>query len=218
MLWRFGLWCIKSTGFLFPGISSSAFISSFPILYSTLSSPIPRVGHFDFHEPIFSRPRAGLKCFITSSYQHFLNITNPVASTIDMYSTIAATSLFLASAFTSPLAAPAPAPVPWDPNPIGIPQGVVNASFTVYDGCGASVSCGPSWAAEPGKGYAAINILQYSTPTNGAPDACGSCWHIQPQTDVYPSQGLSVGKPIVVKVGLPLSPINSILHLTYSSD
>ena len=122
-----------------------------------------------------------------------------------MYHSITAIALLLSAANASPVPDSATDPSPWPANPIGIPQGVVNASFTIYSGCGASVSCGPSYAAESGsKGYAALNILQWATgdPALGSVTACGACWHIQPQSNVNPNPGAALGKPIVVKVSL----------------
>ena len=78
------------------------------------------------------------------------------------------------------------------------------ASFTWNPSCPSSVSCG--WAGQAGLGAAAINTAQFYLSTggehanNGIGSACGECWHIQPETDCYPSNGLQVGKPAVVKI------------------
>ncbi|KAI4260631.1 MAG: hypothetical protein LQ352_000193 [Teloschistes flavicans] len=89
---------------------------------------------------------------------------------------------------------------------------VVKASFTWNNNCGSTVACGPAAAGVLGVGAAAINTLAFQNPNgaidgsgntpivNGVGAACGACWHLQPQTDWYPSNGKSVGKPIVVKI------------------
>ncbi|KAL8693547.1 MAG: hypothetical protein Q9218_001633 [Villophora microphyllina] len=89
---------------------------------------------------------------------------------------------------------------------------VVKASFTWNNNCGPTVACGPATAGVQGVGAAALNTLAFQNPhgaidgignvpiVNGVGAACGACWHLQPQTDWYPSNGKSVGKPIVVKI------------------
>ena len=121
-----------------------------------------------------------------------------------MFTTIVAASFLLSVASTAPAPTPHDAndPSPFVPNPIGIPQGVVNASFTGYEDCGARVSCGPTYAAKSGLGYAAINKMQWATgdPTKGTKTACGGCWHIQPQRNTNPAPGKKLGLPMVVQV------------------
>ncbi|KAL8781607.1 MAG: hypothetical protein Q9203_000185 [Teloschistes exilis] len=89
---------------------------------------------------------------------------------------------------------------------------VVRASFTWNNNCGSTVACGPAAAGVQGVGAAAINTLAFQNPNgaidgrgntpivNGVGAACGACWHLQPQTNWYPSNGKSLGKPIVVKI------------------
>ncbi|KAL8835618.1 MAG: hypothetical protein Q9170_003235 [Blastenia crenularia] len=89
---------------------------------------------------------------------------------------------------------------------------VVKASFTWNNNCGPTVACGPAAAGIQGVGAAAINTLAFQNPNgaingvgntpivNGVGAACGACWHLQPSTDWYESNGKSVGKPIVVKI------------------
>ena len=82
-------------------------------------------------------------------------------------------------------------------------SGIQNASFTWNDNCGSTVACGPSAAGVQGIGAAALNTQAYmagKSILNGVGAGCGQCWHLQPLTDVYPSNGKNVGTPIVVKI------------------
>ena len=54
-----------------------------------------------------------------------------------------------------------------------------------------------------GIGAVVLNTQRYrsSKPiVNGVGAGCGQYWHLQPQTNVYPSNGKNVGAPIVVNV------------------
>ncbi|KAL9603069.1 MAG: hypothetical protein Q9219_001433 [cf. Caloplaca sp. 3 TL-2023] len=89
---------------------------------------------------------------------------------------------------------------------------VLKASFTWNNNCGPTVACGPPTAGVQGIGAAAINSLAFQNPhgaingdgnvplNNGAGAACGGCWHLQPQSNWFESNGKSLGKPIVVKI------------------
>ncbi|KAL8803322.1 MAG: hypothetical protein Q9223_004628 [Gallowayella weberi] len=89
---------------------------------------------------------------------------------------------------------------------------IYKASFTWNNNCGPTVACGPAAAAIPGVGAAAINTLAFQNPNgaingagnvplvNGVGAACGSCWHLQPTSNWFPTNGKSLGTPIVVKI------------------
>ena len=108
-------------------------------------------------------------------------------------------------------------------------SGIQNASFTWNNNCGTTVACGPSAAGVQGIGGAALNSQGYmagSPIVNGVGKACGQCWHLQPQVDVYSSQGKKVGTPVVVRINdqcpdagycqqtdqQPLNQYNEVLH------
>ncbi|KAL8886098.1 MAG: hypothetical protein Q9215_006148 [Flavoplaca cf. flavocitrina] len=103
--------------------------------------------------------------------------------------------------------------------PVGAPDSFLKrglpihrASFTWNKNCGAHVACGPAAAAKPGIGAAAINTLAFENADGGidgkgnkphvyGPNgACGSCWHLQPVSNFYPSNGKSLGTPVVVQI------------------
>jgi len=141
-----------------------------------------------------------------------------------MHSSTSVIALFLTAAFASPLGC--------QKRQLGSTpymSGVQNASFTWNSNCGPTVACGPSAAGVQGIGAAAINTQGYmagSPIVNGVGAACGQCWHLLPQTDIYPSNGKHVGTPIVVKINdqcpdagycqqsdqAPLNDYNRVLH------
>ncbi|KAL9640001.1 MAG: hypothetical protein Q9164_000579 [Protoblastenia rupestris] len=84
---------------------------------------------------------------------------------------------------------------------------IQSASFTWYSGCPEShlPACGPTakTVVDGKTGLAATNRLNYeagSPPTNGIGQGCGTCWHIQPQSNPFPSNGNTFGTPVVVKI------------------
>ncbi|KAI4267756.1 MAG: hypothetical protein L6R38_008107 [Xanthoria sp. 2 TBL-2021] len=123
-----------------------------------------------------------------------------------MYSTILMTVSLLATLGT----ASPPVGAPDSFLKRGLP--IYKASFTWNNKCGDHVACGPGAAAPKGIGSAAINTLAFNNPNGaidgegnipyvyGAAGACGACWHLQPQSNRFPSNGKSLGTPIVVKI------------------
>ncbi|KAL8735993.1 MAG: hypothetical protein Q9166_000555 [cf. Caloplaca sp. 2 TL-2023] len=89
---------------------------------------------------------------------------------------------------------------------------IYKASFTWNNNCGPTVACGPAAAGVQGVGGAAINSLAFQNPNGaingdgniprkeGVGAACGTCWHLAPQTNWYEAPGKSLGKPVVVKI------------------
>ncbi|KAL8663876.1 MAG: hypothetical protein Q9168_008022 [Polycauliona sp. 1 TL-2023] len=103
--------------------------------------------------------------------------------------------------------------------PIGAPASLfkrsapVQASFTWNRVCGDKVACGAGSAArDDGTGVAAINKQAFLNPNGGidgkgntpyvygASGACGSCWHLQPVTNLDPSSKTPLGTPVVVRI------------------
>ncbi|KAL9099151.1 MAG: hypothetical protein Q9163_005309 [Psora crenata] len=86
-----------------------------------------------------------------------------------------------------------------------LPGPIQSASFTWYDDCKPSKlpACGPNAKMIPGTGFAATNRINYEaggTVVNGIGKGCGTCWHVQPQSNPYPMNGNTFGKPVVVKI------------------
>ena len=80
---------------------------------------------------------------------------------------------------------------------------VYTSSFTWNQLCGPTVACGPSAAGFKGTGFAAANNVTYAAGqpiVNGVGKGCGQCWHLQPDSDAYQSNGKSLGTPVVVKI------------------
>ncbi|KAL2046842.1 hypothetical protein N7G274_000860 [Stereocaulon virgatum] len=80
---------------------------------------------------------------------------------------------------------------------------ILSSSFTWNQNCGPTVACGPLAAGIRGIGYAAANNATYASNQpviNGVGAGCGQCWHLQPLHDQFPSNGLRLGTPVVVKV------------------
>ena len=80
---------------------------------------------------------------------------------------------------------------------------LLTSSFTWNQNCGPTVACGPSAAGRYGIGFAAANNATYAAgkPIIGGVGAgCGQCWHLQPISNVYTSNGLKLGTPVVVKI------------------
>ncbi|KAK4694691.1 hypothetical protein P7C71_g2935, partial [Lecanoromycetidae sp. Uapishka_2] len=80
---------------------------------------------------------------------------------------------------------------------------VLTSSFTWNENCGPTVACGPSAAGVYGTGYAAANNVTYAAGkpiVGGVGAGCGQCWHLQPISDEYTSNGLKLGTPVVVKI------------------
>ena len=126
-----------------------------------------------------------------------------------MYLATCVFTLFIAAGFASPLEAEKRAPCQKRQAPdtshgsTPYMSGIQNASFTWNDNCGSTVACGPSAAGVQGIGGAALNTQAYMAGqpiVNGVGLGCGQCWHLQPLTDVYPSNGKNVGTPVVVKI------------------
>ena len=83
--------------------------------------------------------------------------------------------------------------------------GVRSASFTWYNGCLTEKlpACGPNAKTTVGTGFAATNRLNYEAGgnvVNGIGQGCGTCWHLQPQENPFPSNGNRFGTPVVVKI------------------
>ncbi|KAL6717437.1 hypothetical protein ACLMJK_005352 [Lecanora helva] len=80
---------------------------------------------------------------------------------------------------------------------------VFTSSFTWNQLCGPTVACGPSAAGFHGTGFAAANNVTYAAGqpiVNGVGKGCGQCWHLFAEKDAYPSNGKSLGTPVVVKI------------------
>ena len=80
---------------------------------------------------------------------------------------------------------------------------VFTSSFTWNQQCGPTVACGPSAAGFHGTGFAAANNVTYAAGqpiVNGVGKGCGQCWHLEPESDAYQSNGKSLGTPVVVKI------------------
>ncbi|KAL9000294.1 MAG: hypothetical protein Q9169_001011 [Polycauliona sp. 2 TL-2023] len=103
--------------------------------------------------------------------------------------------------------------------PVGAPESFLRRQLPIYEAsftwnaiCGDKVACGPGAAAKPGIGAAALNTQAFLNPNGaidgqgnipyvyGAAGACGACWHLQPLENVHPSNGKTLGTPIVVKI------------------
>ncbi|KAL8940804.1 MAG: hypothetical protein Q9216_002630 [Gyalolechia sp. 2 TL-2023] len=93
---------------------------------------------------------------------------------------------------------------------------ILRASFTSNPTCGATISCNAgrysNYTGVGGIGAAAVNSMLFGGPpgvhdgsggysnVNGVGPSCGTCWTLTPGYNYYESNGMSLGRTVVVKI------------------